>query len=148
MSVIEGAGSRLVTITRSFVETTGAGTYTATVPIPAGAVIQDVRWNNQALWTAATSATLNVGDALNSSGYFTAVNLKAAPVADVNNAGGISSVDSDTGAGAYAGFLNTYPSGGTITAQVVTVGGSGNAGRSTLTVQYSTVGGSGAATKV
>jgi hypothetical protein len=55
----------------------GAGTsYTATIPIPAGAVLQDVQLIAEALWNG-TSATAKVGDTADDDGYFTGVNLKA-----------------------------------------------------------------------
>ncbi len=132
MSVIEESGRIR---TRSFTESVVAGTYTATVTIPPGAIVRDVRWSNQALWTNTTSATMNVGDAADPNGYFAGVDVKAAPVADVDGAGGISSFDGDAGAGAYSGFAKPYPTGGVITATVVTVHHDGSAGRSTLTVE-------------
>ena len=129
-------GGLVIVEERSFTETTGAGTYTATVAIPAGASVLDVIWDNTVLWTAATSATLNVGDGDDSDGYITGVDVKAAPAADVNGAGGISSKGEDTGTGAYKGLVKKYSTGGTITATVVTIGASGNAGRSKLFVIY------------
>ena len=59
-----------------FVEN-GAGTYTGTVVLPAGAVLIDVIVHAEALWAAGTSATLIVGDTVDDDGIFTAVNLKA-----------------------------------------------------------------------
>ncbi len=59
-----------------FVEN-GAGTYTGTVVLPANAELINIIVHGEALWTAATSATLIVGDATDDDGYFTAVNLKA-----------------------------------------------------------------------
>lgn len=55
----------------------GAGTYTGSVSVPAGATLLDIIINGVALWTAATSATLKVGDAADDDGYYTGVNLKA-----------------------------------------------------------------------
>lgn len=60
-----------------FTENGAAGVYTVTVPIPAKATIVDIIVSGVALWTAGTSATLKVGDANTSDGYFTAVDLKA-----------------------------------------------------------------------
>jgi hypothetical protein len=120
----------------TFTETTGAGTYTGTVTIPAGCTVLDVVWRNTALWTATTSATLNVGDADTVNGYFSAINVKAAPVADTAGMGGISNFKGDTGAGAYSGKTKYYAAQGLITATVVTVGGTGNAGRSRLVVTF------------
>jgi len=59
-----------------FVEN-GAGTYTGTVVIPAGATLIDVIVHADALWTAGTSATLIVGDTVDDDGIYTAVDLKA-----------------------------------------------------------------------
>lgn len=73
-----------------FVEA-GAGTYNFDVFVPAGAIILDIIVAAEALWTAATSAALNVGDyaasevngynkigsAIDADGFFSNVNLKA-----------------------------------------------------------------------
>lgn len=132
------AGDQVVTAERTFTETTAAGTYTATVAVPAGATVLDVIWRNTALWTAATSATLNVGDDDDNDGYIAAVDLKSAPAADVNGAGGISTKASSTGTGAMKGAGGRYCAAAkTLTATVVTVGSTGNAGRSRLLVEYS-----------
>ena len=86
----------------------GAGTYNFDVLIPAGAVIHNIMIAGEALWAAATSAVLNVGDyavgalvdgslpigsAISSNGFFTAVNLKATDLTqgqhiDFNRPGG------------------------------------------------------------
>jgi len=144
---VMGAGSAggVIVKSRHFTESGAAGTYTATVAVPSYATVLDVRWSNQALWTAGTSATLNVGDTEDADGYFDAVDVKAAPIADVNGAGGISCFLKDTGAGVYAGLTKHLPAGTTITATVVTVGTSGTAGRSRLTVVYAAGLGEGAA---
>jgi len=136
---LEVGGQNIVrAIEVSFTETTGAGTYTANVAIPAGATLLDVQWSNGALWTASTSATLNVGDDDDTDSYFVNVNLKSAPAADINNgAGGISNFLSSSGTGDSAGFVKTAGSSGfTLTATVVTVGTTGNAGRSRLRALY------------
>lgn len=59
-----------------FVEN-GAGTYTGTVVLPAGATIIDILVHADALWTAATSAALIVGDTVDDNGFYDAVDLKA-----------------------------------------------------------------------
>lgn len=127
----------LVVAERTFVETTGAGTYTATVAIPAGAWLMDLLWLNTALWTAASSATLDVGDDDDPDGMLDGINLKSAPAADL----AISYRDGDTGVGddsAAFGPIRYYAAAKTITATVVTVGASGAAGRSRLVVVYAT----------
>lgn len=55
----------------------GAGTYTGTVALPAGAVVVDIIVHAIALWAAATSASMDVGDTTDPNGFFAAINLKA-----------------------------------------------------------------------
>jgi hypothetical protein len=42
-----------VAVERTFTETSGAGTYTGSVSVPAGATIQDIIVNGVALWNNA-----------------------------------------------------------------------------------------------
>lgn len=124
---------------RSFTETATAGTYTGVVTVPANSLIIDVVWKNNALWTAATSATLCVGDADDADGYFKDINLKTAPLAaSVTVPTSISSLLEDTGSGAYKGLQKYSTAAQVITATVVTVGETGDAGMSSLFVTYST----------
>jgi hypothetical protein len=93
----------------------GANTYTFDVLIPAGAIIQDLFVHNIALWTAATSAALEVGDftnaatpvAVDADGFFTAVDLKAT---DLLAGESISLLGGGQGgvAGAYNAGTNTH----------------------------------------
>lgn len=119
-------------------ETTGAGTYTGSVTVPAGASIHDIIVNGVALWTATTSATLKVGDVADDDGFFTGVNLKATDLL----AGESLSFDQAGGkAGAYIANSQVSPrysaTARIISAIVTTVGAAGNAGRTRMTVVYS-----------
>lgn len=124
--------SQLLVAERSFTETTGAGTYTATVEVPAGYSVLDVRWLTTALWTAATSAVLNIGDADDADGYYAAIDLKTYPALVTGNPYGFTA-NSNGGPHVY-GSGKYYGSGGTITATVTTVGATGSAGRSRMLV--------------
>jgi hypothetical protein len=116
-----------------FTETAGAGTYTAEVTIPAGAFVLDVMWVNSALWTAATSAAMNVGDTTDPDGIFAAVNVKAAPALGAF----LSYQRKDAGVGAYAGTkLLQYAAQDKIKATVTTEGAAGVAGRSRMIVTF------------
>jgi hypothetical protein len=66
----------LQTSTLSFVEA-GAATYTGKIKLPADAILVDLIVVADALWTAATSASLIIGDADDDDGYIAATNLKA-----------------------------------------------------------------------
>lgn len=123
-----------------FVEN-GAGTYEAEFELPANATLLDIIVSAEALWTAGTSATLNIGDADDADGYFAAVDLKATDLLagqSISLAGGTDVAGGK--AGAYATFgTNTHfnerhqTDARTITAQVVSVG-AGTAGRTRVMV--------------
>jgi hypothetical protein len=123
---------------RTFTEATqaGTGTYSATVVVPAAGDILDVRWSNQVLWTDTGTAVLTVGDGGDADGFFINVNVKAAPVADIAGAGGVSSFLSQTGSGAYKGLTKHCAAETTVTASIAVQNGDGTAGRSRLTVIY------------
>jgi hypothetical protein len=61
----------------AFAEAGAAGVYTGSIVIPAGATIHDVIVHGTALWTAGTSALMDVGDAADPDGFFTQIDLKA-----------------------------------------------------------------------
>lgn len=114
----------------------GAGTYAGAVDVPAGATLLDIIVNGVALWTAATSAALEVGDGTDPDGYFTAVNLKAT---DLLAGESLSFSHAGGKAGAYIANSHVSPrfasTARTITASVVSVG-AGTAGRTRVTVVY------------
>ena len=115
---------------------TGAGTYTGTFVLPAGATLLDIIVDAIALWDAATSASLEVGDATDPDGYFTAVDLKATDLLAGESlsfglAGGVQ--------GAYIANSHVTPrysaTAKTITATVASVG-AGTTGRTLVSVVY------------
>jgi hypothetical protein len=123
----------------------GAGTYTATFSLPPNAVLLDIIATAEALWTAATSASLEVGNADDPDGFLTAVDLKATDLLagqSVSIGGGTDVAGGVAGADAVAGTnthivdrfysaTETYE----ITATVVSVG-AGTAGRTRVDVLY------------
>ena len=122
----------------AFTETAGAGTYTGSVAIPAGATILDIIVNGVALWDNAGTATMKVGDATDDDGYFTAINLKATDLL----AGESLSFESAGGkAGAYIANSQVSPrysdSARTISGIVTTASTGGTAGRTRMTVVWS-----------
>lgn len=115
----------------------GAGTYTATVTLPAGATLVDIIVNGVALWTAATSATMKVGDAADDDGYYTAVNLKAT---DLLAGESLSFALAGGKAGAYianAQVSPRYAAAARVISGIVTSVGAGTAGRTRMTVIFS-----------
>lgn len=137
-NVIEGGEAALFAEQMLFTETTGAGTYTGTVDLPAGAVLLDVQIHGVALWAATTSASLEVGDAGDADGYWTAVNLKATDLL-----AGESLTFANPGStevGAYIANSQVSPmyaaAARTITATVVTVGAAGATGITRVLVLY------------
>jgi len=128
----------IVTEERTFTETTGAGTYSATVAVPAGATLLDIMVNAVALWNTTTSAALTVGDAGDADGYFVGVDLKAT---DLLAGESISFALAGGKAGAYIANSQVSPryaaAARTITGAVITVGAAGTLGRTRMTVMYS-----------
>jgi hypothetical protein len=121
----------------TFTETAGAGVYTGSVVLPAGATLIDIIVNGVALWTATTSATLIVGDAGNDDGFYTGVDLKAT---DLLAGESLSFAFAGGKAGAYIANSQVSPrysaNGRTISGIITTVGAAGNAGRTRMVVVY------------
>lgn len=127
---------KLVSIT----ETTGAGTYTATVNVPAGALIHDIKAWSTVLWTATTSATLKVGDATDDDGWFIGIDLKATDLLvgeelNLNQTGGKPGAYLSTTTGLRSAAYSAAAR--VVSFIVTTVGAAGNAGRSFGAVVYS-----------
>lgn len=107
---VDGGRTYLMTFTETLGEDS---TYTATLVVPAGFSVVDMRLQNTVLWTAATAASLVVGDADDANGYYEATNVKTTPAL------AIGSLDLVSAAGAYKGG-KYYASAGLITATVTT----------------------------
>lgn len=133
----------------TFTETVGAGVWTGSVTIPAGATIHDIVVNAVALWDSETSATLKVGDVGADNGYYTAVNLKAT---DLLAGESISFALAGGKAGAYIANSQVsprYAAAARVVSGIITkVGSTGSAGRTRMTVIYSVPATATAATKV
>jgi hypothetical protein len=116
------------------------GTYTGTVALPAGAIIQDIIIHAIALWAAATSAAMIVGDATDPNGFFDAVNLKATDLLagesiSFTQTGGKEGEDlDDPAAGAHV--RRRYLSTARDVSGVITSVGAGTTGRTLMTVIY------------
>ena len=129
----------VVTEMRTLTETTGAGVYTASITVPAAALILDIKLWSTVLWTATTSALADIGDVADPDGWFTQVNCKAT---DLLVGEEINFIQTGGKEGAYlvlatGARTKAYAA----TARVVsciltTVGAAGNAGRSFFAVQY------------
>lgn len=116
----------------------GAGTYTGTISLPAGAIIHDIIVVAVALWDAASSASLEVGDSADPDGFFTAVDLKATDLlADESVA--LHEKDGGVG-GAYVAathITDRYSATARDIVATVTSVGAGTAGRTRVIVTYS-----------
>lgn len=132
-----------------FTETTGAGVYTGTVNVPAGATILDIIVNAVALWNTTTSATMTVGDAGAAAGYYTGVDLKAT---DLLAGESISFALAGGKAGTYIANSQVSPryavAAHPILGVITSVGAAGTLGRTRMTVIWSVPTTPVAATKV
>lgn len=85
-----------VTLMAAFVEDATTLTHTATFPVPAGAILEDIIFLSTVLWGGGTVA-LTIGDANAANGWFLSTNLKATDLlvgerlqaASSNNWGGL-----------------------------------------------------------
>lgn len=121
----------------TFTETTGAGVWTGSVSVPAGATILDVIVNGVALWNSQTSASMDVGDVADPDGYYAAIDLKAT---DLLAGESISFALAGGKAGAYIANSQVSPrysaSARVVSGIITKVGSSGTAGRTRMTVVY------------
>lgn len=132
----------------TFAETAGAGSYTGSVTVPAGATILDIIVNGVALWSASSSVSMYVGDAADADGYFTGINLKATDLL----AGESIAFESAGGkAGAYIANSQVSPrysaSARVITGLIVAPSVNDALGRTRMTVVYALTGTPTVATK-
>lgn len=126
----------------SYDQGAAAGTYTASVTVPAKAWILDVKLWNETYWDAGTSASMIVGDAADPDGWFTAVDVKATDIVagtdaeciDFNNPGGTEGAYLVTATGERAEMYS--PSARVITGKITTVGTDSTAGETRMMVLY------------
>ena len=131
---VQGLSARLVE--------NGAGTYQADFKVPANATLVDIVIEGVALWAAATSAVLDIGDSGAAQGYFAALNVKATDLlagetisigsTQVRGGAGGSYLTVGTSTHITRGFSNAER---TITAKVTSVG-AGATGDTRVTVVY------------
>jgi len=122
----------------SFTETTGAGTYTGSISVPAGALIIDIKVWSTVLWDTQTSATMKVGDT-DDDGWYTGINLKATDLLvgeEINfeNLGGKQGVYLVAATGLRSAAYSA--SARLVTGIITTVGTTGSAGRTFMSVLY------------
>lgn len=141
MAVVNPAGPVSVQAQSARLVENGAGTYQADFTIPAGATIIDIIVEAIAVWAAATSASLDIGDGGNAQGWVAAMNVKTTPA--VGNSFSIGSTQTRLGGtGAYItaatstsiarGYSATSR---TLTAKITSVG-AGATGNTRVTVVY------------
>lgn len=141
LNKVAGSAAAFTTITYTqevtFTETSGAGTYTGTMALPAGARIIDIGCDGQALWNSAGACALVVGDAGSANGFFTSTDLKATDLL----AGEINNLEHPGGkAGSYIASeqRNLYTAAArSIIAVVTQASGTGTLGRTRVYVTYS-----------
>lgn len=133
---IAAGGGLTVTQEVTFTETSGAGTYTGTMVLPAGSRIIDIGCDGQALWNSAGACALVVGDGSSANGFFTSTNLKATDLL----AGEINNLEHPGGlAGTYIASeqRNLYSATArSIIAVVTQASGAGTLGRTRVYVTY------------
>ncbi len=125
----------VVSAQMDFIETAGAGVYTATLVLPAGSMVQNLWVINRVLWTAGGStATLNVRNTATANAYITATTLHAVNFLSTN----VLDTWKHIGNAALSTTFESlsYPAGTTITATVTTTGAGGAVGSTSVIVIY------------
>lgn len=142
MATVSPGGAVGVQVQQARFVENGAGTYTADFILPAGSTVVDIIVEAEALWTAATSAVIDIGDATDPDGYFSAVNLKATDLL-AGEAISLGSTQVNGGDGAAYVIVGTsthltrgYSASARTISAVVTSVGAGTAGRTRVTVLY------------
>lgn len=142
--VVSGAGTgylRVAELTFTEAVQSGAGSYSASVTIPAGGWIENIIVKAVAVWDDATSASLQIGDGDDADGYFTAVDVKATDLTagqtiDISNRdGGQGGVYLTEGTSTHT-LARYYSAAGTLTATVTVGAGGGSAGRTRVFVIF------------
>jgi hypothetical protein len=137
--VAGGGGAGVQVGSAQFSESTGAGTYTGSVVVPAGATILDIVLTSSAVWNAFTSATMQVGDAAQPAGWYTGINLKTGGELELgeqisfNQPNGKNGIYLNNAIGLRQGYSATAR---TISGVVTTSGATGNLGRTRMLVEY------------
>jgi hypothetical protein len=132
------AGGAVIAKEVTFTETAGAGTYTGSVAVPAGATLIDVIVHQTALWDNAGAATLKVGiDGVDDDGIYTAVDLKATDLLAAESlsfakAGGKEGIDITA-----THVLRRYSAAARVVSGIIiTASTGGGAGRTRMVVLY------------
>ena len=146
-----------------FVEAGAAGVYTGSVSLPAGATLLDIIIYNTVLWTAGTSALMDVGDVADPNGFYNQINLKATDLLAAESIsfafpGGKGGADLDAidvgGEGGSAASADVHvrrrylSTARVISGVVTTVGTTATAGRTRMIVLWVAPGAQTTATKV
>ena len=143
MATVSPAGVTGVQALQARISENGTGAISADFILPAGSTLVDIIIEAEALWTAGTSALLDMGDTADPDGYFSAVNLKATDLlaGESISIGSTQVRGGDDGAYLTVGtstHVNRRYSAAerTITATITTVGTAATAGRTRITVLY------------
>lgn len=128
-------------LSAKFVED-GAGTYTATFNLPENAHLIDIIVEAEAVWAAATSAALDIGDAADPNGWIAALNLKATDLLAGESVSLLSTQVRGGQAGAYltvgtsTHIARTFSTAARDITAVVSSVGAGATGKTWVTVLY------------
>jgi hypothetical protein len=142
--VVEQPGALLyqeVTFTEA-VANNAAGTYTASITVPAGAYLVDVVVHGVALWDSAGNVSMNVGDAAVTNGMLIITSLKVGGdllAGETLSCGGAAATDGGETGGDITGSMWTrrYLATERVISGVITCSGaSGSAGRTRMVVIY------------
>lgn len=122
----------------TYTETAGAGVYTGSVAVPAGATIIDIIVHAVALWDNAGAVAMIVGDVADPNGFFDAVDLKATDLLAAESIS-FAKAGGQEGADVSATQVNRryLATARVITGEITSASTGGSTGRTRMTVIYS-----------
>jgi hypothetical protein len=142
-------GSALVQCSEvTFTETSGAGVYTGSVTVPAGAWIIDIIVHGVAVWDNAGAVDMDVGISGAATSYFDITSIKAAGDLVAAESISFSETGSETGTLQATNYARYSASARTIDGIITSASTGGSTGRTRMLVLWAMPNSSTAATKV
>ena len=139
--------SQIQVAERTFTETSGAGTYTASVVVPADAWILDIIVHGVAVWNPSGAVDMDVGVTGTATAYFDITSIKAAGDLLAAESISFSETGAENGTLQATNYARYSATARTVNGIITAVGTAGTTGRTRMLVVWALPSSSTAATK-